>query len=317
MALTELRVQSHPPFPTLSVLLGVAWLCSVVAASVLGYFPHAMAAAPIGAFGLVRWLRREQTITLELTSQGIVLDDSLDLIPYESIRSIQERQPVDSNGQFPIEINYRNSQIIVPSSIDHPSSELMMALTARIPEPTAGYVNPSLQTYLEDQLSTFGSDRVYCFSPRERATPAPQKPFTRAISTILFITSLAWGCSAFYSDIWIIPAVIMGVFAGLFFLISMAKHDTVAIQAPNWKESTLLVTPAGIALMQGKLKGKLRWDEVVSLKLAETPKFSITPVTPGLTVLVAGSQIVILDIYNKPLSHIHRIMKGYLDGESD
>lgn len=308
------RIVSHPSIPTVSVALGIAWIVALMAASAAGHFPHAMAAAPIGAFALVRWIYRERRLHLDLTADGVILNDDPEVKPYGSIRGIQESTSIDQYGQFPIEVSFDGEHVLIPGSIDQRSNELLNFLRSRMTIRKIGWVNPSLRSYLEEQQALFGEEKVYCFSPREKISPKPTGTVARMVAWTMVFTAVLWGVSTIYSNVWIAPTVIMAIFGGLFFLISLAKRDVVTAHAPNWKESTLIVTPAGIALTQGKLKGKLRWDEVLSLKIADAPKFSVTPVAPGLTIQVAGSQIVILDLYTAPLSQIYKVMCGYHQG---
>ena len=309
------RIVSQPSFPTISVALGVIWVAALVVASAAGFFPQAMAAAPIGAFALVRWLGREKPLHLELTSEGLVLNDDPEVLPYDRMRSILIPSRPNAYGQFPIEVNFDLQAITIPAAIEQSSDELLKFLKSRIPVRKIGWVNPSLRSWLDEQLALFGEEKVYCFSPRDKLFPKPAGTVPKTLSRTMLLTAALWAVSTAYSPVWVAPAVIMVIFGGLFFLISLAKRDVVSAQAPNWKESTLLVTPAGIALIQGKLKGKLRWDEVLSLKVSEAPRFSITPVTPGVTVQVAGSQIVIMDLYSEPLSEIYQVMRDYHEGD--
>ncbi len=311
------RFESFPSLPIVSIGLGVGWVMALAVAWSFGDGYNALAAAPVGAFAIVRWLYRERPFRMEIESQGLLLESDHQAIPYAEIRSVINAKPNIQGPQFPIKVIHQNGTFVIPSSIDHPSDALLEFLQSKLAPRTWGYIHPALQNHLKEQLELFGLEKVFCFSPREMIEPGNSGTVIRMVGLVLLFTGLLWGLVTPFSESWIIPTIIMGVFGGMFVLASYARRDRVTPHAKNWQESTLLITPTGIALMQGKLKGKLRWDEIVSVKLTGAPRFSITPVIPGLVIQVTGSQITILDIYNDSLPGIHQSIMGYYEGRSE
>ena len=81
-----------------------------------------------------------------------------------------------------------------------------------------------------------------------------------------------------------------------------------------------MITPVGIALRQGDVGGKLRWDELKDLKLegsVGTGSFALSShsnVLLGIQLEVEGATIVIVDIYARPLAVIHAALRNYWRG---
>ncbi|HEY2415864.1 MAG TPA: hypothetical protein VGI40_26725, partial [Pirellulaceae bacterium] len=102
------------------------------------------------------------------------------------------------------------------------------------------------------------------------------------------------------SIISIVTFVVTGLIA---LVISNRSHTGVNVEAAG-----LVVSPGGLAMIQGDLVGELRWEEIRSAKL-----------TKGAVVLgknrqfhgaciqlvVEGTKIPIADIYHEPVSQIY------------
>lgn len=300
-----------PPARSLSLAVFIVWLFVLIFGAFLGFFPYVMGAAPLAVIGFVRWFTRESPMTLEMTADGLELNGS-QRIQNTQLRTVREFGRRTTEGQFHIHVAHNEGQLVIPAAIDFRSEELRDLLRSRLTTGIQVHVHEALETHLAEQLKLFGHDKVFCYGPREQLDLLPSGRLARKIAAILLLTSLLWGLSLFYSEYWMAPAIITAVIGGIVYLASFAKHNPTQRLAPNWKESTLVVAPTGIALIQGTLKGKLRWDEVQSLTLVEPAKFSASSMVPGLLIKIAGGQILVLDIYNESLYEIHRVMTQYL-----
>jgi hypothetical protein len=88
----------------------------------------------------------------------------------------------------------------------------------------------------------------------------------------------------------------------------------------KWRESCLVVSPGGIGLRQGQLKGELKWREVVGLTLRKKAAFSVAggqDSAPGVVLTIQGATIVIADIYHRPLEHVYRLMRRHWNEQID
>jgi hypothetical protein len=82
----------------------------------------------------------------------------------------------------------------------------------------------------------------------------------------------------------------------------------------GWEQSSLVVGPEGLALVQGHLKGELRWDELRDVQMWSKPRgFQLSQADsyPGIALSVEGARIVIADIYDRPLYFIRDCIKRY------
>jgi hypothetical protein len=74
----------------------------------------------------------------------------------------------------------------------------------------------------------------------------------------------------------------------------------------NWRNASLAISPEGLAMVQGEMKGELRWDEVQSVRANKKPLggFRLSSATPGPAIVlkVQGATIHIADIYESSAS---------------
>ena len=88
---------------------------------------------------------------------------------------------------------------------------------------------------------------------------------------------------------------------------------------PNWKKSALVISPGGMAMVQGDMTGQLRWDELRDIRFRPKPTFlglqSAGAGMLGIHLVVAGATIVVLDLYDRPLEMIHEQLRAYWEGD--
>lgn len=111
-------------------------------------------------------------------------------------------------------------------------------------------------------------------------------------------------------------ALVLGLlFAFLCFVASFASPTRIK----SWQRACLVVSPKGLALTQGDLKGELKWQEVRDIKYRKTGSgFSWTATWgheqgPGIQINIEGAFVVVADIYNRPLDYILGKMKVFRD----
>jgi hypothetical protein len=82
----------------------------------------------------------------------------------------------------------------------------------------------------------------------------------------------------------------------------------------NWREASLVIGPLGLAVVQGDLKGEMRWGELRQLHM-KAPRFAAyanrMKLGPGIRLVVEGATIVIADLYDRPLRVIHQRIMDY------
>ena len=75
--------------------------------------------------------------------------------------------------------------------------------------------------------------------------------------------------------------------------------------------SSLVIGPDGLAMIQGRLRGELAWDEVLDIALARRGGRPSDGIGPGLVLLVEGAAIPIADLYDRPIAMIHERLLCY------
>jgi hypothetical protein len=82
----------------------------------------------------------------------------------------------------------------------------------------------------------------------------------------------------------------------------------------NWRQSGLVISPAGLALIQGDMRGEMHWGELRKLDLRAKPRsFQLEAHTPrtGIQLVFEGATVVIADIFDRPLPVIFERIRAY------
>ncbi len=308
------RIESSPSLPLVFYLSGVGFLGLMVCGLMTQNVDFAIASIPLILAAVLSYANRERQISIDVESDGLGFSDSDNLIPYDTIRSLSPAPVRSEDVQFDIDIMHSGGTLTIPRSVNLPSHKLHLFLHSQLPAKRDGFVHPALDGYLKEQRDLFGQDKVFLFSPRTKRESPTLGRTARQIGLWLMLTATVWGLATTISTMWSVWAILAGIFGVIFFIASFATHDPVIRGIQNWQESTLIVSPTGIALVQGNLKGKLRWDEVRTVKHIIPGNFTIGRVIPGLAIQVSGSQIVIADIYDEGMLTIKQKVMAYYSG---
>lgn len=76
----------------------------------------------------------------------------------------------------------------------------------------------------------------------------------------------------------------------------------------------MVISPSGIALVQGDVKGHLRWDELQAVQTPRNTKGFVRGIHEGhgsIHLVVPGATINVLDVYDRPLPLICSVMQRY------
>src|SRR5262249_29679886 len=112
---------------------------------------------------------------------------------------------------------------------------------------------------------------------------------------------------------WIALGILVAFFAGIFAL--AFRFEGADPQIPNWRRSGLVISPVGLAMIQGDMRGELRWAELRDIRFGAKPgflSFEFSSATPrGIQLVVEGATIIIANIYDRPLALIHERLRDY------
>ncbi|HEV3439228.1 MAG TPA: hypothetical protein VG122_17810, partial [Gemmata sp.] len=184
--------------------------------------------------------------------------------------------------------------------------------------PDPARVPTKLRTFVSQQVDLFGPEKVFVFHARPFP---PLNSYHRHIgySRAVIATGLVWVvCAGLFEVInsgdaeWF-AAGFTFIFLGLSCQFGFSRASGSG-RPSNWQESCLVVSPGGIALVQGPLQGRMRWDELRAIELPARPRFGLAShgaVNRGVGLLVEGAYFIIADFYNRPLAQIYSRLRAY------
>lgn len=283
---------------------------------------HLMIAAALPmAIALGIELGRARAVTLILEEEGVSFPDLNQWMDYDDVQSVivggVARSASDLKLRGVLVLSTNELRIDVPERGDVPRGELYRELLERIPAATGSQLEGSLQAFQQQETEAFGPQRVFAFRVRERVHAKPRRP-DQLVWPLMLLVAIVWvviGALGREYEAWVAGGVVCGIGALVGWGLSVAGGR---VGAPRWKFSLqegLVVAPTGIALRLGESKGKLRWDELLALKLRSgTRHFALSHGPTGIVLTVKGAEILVPDVFERPLGVIFRQMEHYWRG---
>lgn len=317
------RIESVPKFPVIPLLLmfcGAGMLAISLVSQEVGWV---VGSVPFWTVAVALYLIRPKPFSVMITSDGLEHGDFGESIPYSSIEAIIYQGTADPTGrpadrQMPLLIQHEQGMLTIPKTVCVSTGELYQFLCGRFQPRATFELNPLLQQYADEQTEVFGEDKVFQYTARRVLEQKSGNVTARAVGAALFLAGLSWFFAGGLSDGWIGGAIALVITGLVTCLAGFTSGASAKKQIRNWQSSALVVTPVGLALIQGPLKGRLRWNELRDVKLNARDRsfrLSSASVLHGLRLEVEGSSIVIADIYNEPLPMIHQRIMSYWRGD--
>lgn len=247
-----------------------------------------------------------------------VLDPPVE-IPYASIQSLTLKGAPQLPGRDelkpgPILLLHEKGSLEIPASISVPVTDLYVRLVDATTTSGAHDVHSELSPTMREQQEQFGNDRVWTFRARERLGVRLSHRRAKLCGLAIALSGVVW-CVAAASleprvnmEVWIAGGVISMLVGGFTILIAWAHRRHPGRGIKGWKDSSIVIGPLGIAMIQGDVRGKLEWRElrdVVSKGGRGIPRH--VPGSIGL--VVEGAVIPIVDIYDRPLAAIFKVIR--------
>ncbi len=269
-------------------------------------FPAALALMFL-LFQPPRFICRITAVGLEFVRPRLAL-------AYEDIQQVFAPARNTSSESFPTYIFHALDFLTIPGRLNISSSEIYHFLSSQPMSLTADRsVPPVLASYLRLQESLFGPENVWVYRARPSLGRRGTSRRTVAIGLALFLTGIVWANLRHVG--WAAPGilfVVLGVLVTcLAWLIGLTHKNP---RVKKWRNACLVISPGGIALVQGPLKGELKWQEVRTLVMRKKTAFSLAGGQdngPGLVLTVEGATILVADIYHRPLEHIHNLARRF------
>lgn len=319
------QIESTPTFPlgtTLFGLLGVALVAGFFASGEAGL---AIGSIPCWVLALVLFVTRQSGFSAVVTKAGLEIREAGQMISFESIQNVVFNGKVDKDGQYPtqqaaIHVSHETGTLLIPANIDIPSNELFSLLCHRFQPIDVRNLNPLLEDYQSEQVSTFGDEKVYRFTARQKVSPlSTGGRMAKAIGAGMMLSSVGWFVAAsMHDEGWIAGGIILLIVGLVVFLVGFSKGHSPVAQIKDWENSGLVISPVGLALIQGPLKGRMRWEELKDVKFNQGRRSfqaSSGPLQSGILLHVEGSFLVIADLYNQPIATVHERIMTYWRGQ--
>jgi hypothetical protein len=307
------RIESRRRFPFGAVFcFAVAAVFAGVAVAARNLHPAVFAVLPAAA-GAGLLLGRGRPFRAEVTRDGLEIEEPPLVLAYEDIEAVHMPGKPDQ-AHAPIQLFYDGGWVQIPQRVSVHSGELFRFLLDRLPRSGSRDLPPILARYCERQEARYGSDRVFSYRARPRRIVTQQRTAV-AVCLAGALAGLAWvaaGAALGKEGVgWIVCGIFMAVLFGIFAL--AFGFATAGPRIQNWRQSGLVISPEGLALVQGDMRGELRWDELRDIRFRTKPGFLATsPQLQGIHLVVAGATITIADLYDRPLDLIHeRLLAGW------
>lgn len=303
------------PFPLFALFFMLVALANVVVALGGDELRFLLFALPTALIALQLYRTRPGPFHATLTETAIVATEPAVTVPYDSIQGLlagsRHADPYRRGSRrFSIQIRNDTCVLEIPPCPNVPSDEVYRFIFRQVPTRGAEPVHPSLSGYLRDKQHTFGSQRVWQFGPRQRVCGVRIGHRQRAAAIALFLSSVVYvvfGIGAGRgNEGWLGGGVGMAVAAGILWLIGWERARRFNLIQKDGKAS-VVISPDGLALLQGELRGEMCWNELLDVKLGgggATFSFSSEENIVGILLKVAGANIVMFDAFDRPLTII-------------
>ena len=280
-----------------------------------GLYHFWMAALLPFVLAVVWWVRRPSDISVTLEEAGIAQFYQSMTIPYDSIQAVLIRdQPILKDTvdipAGPILVVHEKGKLLIPEKMNVDPIELVRFLIDRVPQREKQPVHVSLSDFAKEQENKFGADKVICIHQRRSSYAELQNHALVSFGISLLLCGFLWGgFAAAYGDhfnrddsvlvVWLSLGFI-GVFLGpILWLYGRSKSHRSKIDTDKYGPACIVISSAGMAMAQGELRGKLRWDEIREIKDGSSRGFNRTG--GKLRLVIEGGEIEILDVYETSL----------------
>ncbi|WP_437194319.1 hypothetical protein [Planctomicrobium sp. SH527] len=203
-----------------------------------------------------------------------------------------------------------------PALTTRTSKTVYQNLLEKIPTSGSRSVCTVLQPRLTSQLTAYDDNSVFSFVSRNW-----KSNFRIAIGPVLYVillTGIIWVIiSILAGQGYVAWAFIGGIAICMSLIIRVCIFLTQLSSNSNFsklKNSALVISPDGIAMHQGELTGYLKWSEIQGIedsKRRNLGRFRGPNASRVIAIKIAGAEIPIFDIYDRPLAKIHQCLTTY------
>lgn len=301
------------PFFYLCIIVSVGLLA--VAAATKEVHPAAAAAWPL-AYAVVWIVRRRAPADIEVGADQLQFPATGFEIPFSDIQGLRLNDQIMPSSKATGVAG--DLEILATGDVhflgySRQAGDLYEFLLQHVPATGSPQVSARLSQHLEEVQTTFDADLVHTFNSR-RTISAKNSPILWAgLSGILAALVLALLALASKDTIgWSIGYGVWGVVLSL-----IGVADNSSRRHPpgmrKWLGSSIVLSPAGLAVHQNDLVGKMSWEQIRGIRCG-TPmrSFAVANVQRcAMTVTIHGATFQLPDMYDRPLAIIYREMMEF------
>jgi hypothetical protein len=329
-----MEIYSYRRFSWGAAFWALAAIALIVTGLLLGN-RHLLILAPaplLLALGL--WFFRPGAFRCTLGEDCLEIEKPACKIPYEEIEGLTMAGRVQNPQsprlkRGPLILIHRHGVVEIPSSLNVAVEKLFQAIFAKIPFTSSYQLSESLIGHFKNEEAMFGPNRVHAYACRSHLGRCPSTRRGRICALLLLCCGIFW-CfipTIFHQQTkkgnlemepWIGLGLMLAILSAFTLLLLYLMQRSQQPGARKLKNSEMVISPTGIALIQGDLKGHLRWEELTDVRFLEKRKFALTSADQllgGITLVVPGTEIRIPDVFDRPLPLIHLLIRRYWKGE--
>jgi hypothetical protein len=316
------RLEASRRFPFFALLFAAVGALLLVVGLLQKSLEFALLATLPLSWAIVIFVRRPAPIEGEVTGDALVLHEPHpQTVPYHSIQSLRMGNKTLSPEHprlrpAPLTILHAKGALRLPKVInDSPRTvmQLYRFLWDHLQGSGSRNINGQLQEFLQEQEALFGPDMVYTFRARNRPGVPTSTGGAQSLLAVTMFLGIVWiyvAASWDLNEAFRVWGIVFLMCGGLGWLIAWAAGRTSAT-VKGWEQASLVISPGGLALVQGHIQGILRWEEVHDVDSHDKHRAFRISQLYGVSLRVAGAQILIADIYDRPSAVIARLIESY------
>jgi hypothetical protein len=263
--------------------------------------------------GLGLLLLRPRRRRLRFAEEGIWLDNPEFELAYDQILEVFAPDRRKRGGRnFPIHLLQPLGYFTIPAGVRADSEEIYHFLrTQPLGVRDLPSVDPILRDFVKQQVTVHGANEIHVYRARMTTQPLVTSRAAVWVCVAMLLAGLMLVPIGLLGrrnpEVWVTVGLVMALLGGLFSLLALVQRNVPRAPIKHWQKATLVIAPDGLALVQGNLKGELRWRELRGVKMGKGAVMTAggqgAVRIPGIHLQVEGAAITIADIYHWPLSH--------------
>ena len=304
---TELTAsQGRPIWGTFFAVAGLAVLAGFLAAQVPPH-PAGVLAPPLFVVALALLRGWAMPVRFTFRPEGIEVKRPPRLVRYEEILHALW---IQRGRRAVVELLLADGHVRLPAPPDK-GDEILEFLESQPRGPRDLGDVPARFTDFLKQQKLLSPDEIYIFRGGKRQVTPRTRRYRRAAWWFVLLAG-TWFALAAIDRTPLFAS--FGALAGLFAVIFLAggytplRHSHLGIKKID--DAILIITPNAMALQQGDLCGELRWPELVSVApygMGSSRSLDLA----GLNLKVRGANILLVDIFQWPLTCAAELIKDY------